>query len=292
MNAQSVLDRLRTVAKRDGREFQATLLLYAQERLLARLAGSAYREHFALKGGVYLYSRYRATARPTQDMDFAGRNTSNDPQALLGIVRDIAGVSLHDGVTYNLETLTAAPIAEATEYAGVRVRLEARIGQARLRVTLDIGFGDAITPAPHLQTFPTLLTTEAITVLTVTLETVIAEKFQAMVALGAQNTRLKDFYDLHRIALTEPLSATALRIALERTFERRETSFTTALECLAQDFAADSSRQRLWEAYLKRTRLEAPGSFADVMSAIQDLLEPIVSGAAEGEWRPQLRRWN
>ncbi len=144
MNAKSVLDRLRNVARRDGREFQATLLLYAQERLLARLAVSAYREHFALKGGVYLYSRYRAAACPTQDMDFAGRNTSNDPQALLGIVREIAGLSLDDGVTYDLETLTAVPIAEGGEYTGVRVRLEARIGQARLRVTLDIGFGDAI----------------------------------------------------------------------------------------------------------------------------------------------------
>jgi hypothetical protein len=129
-------------------------------------------------------------------------------------------------------------------------------------------------------------------VLTVTLETVIAEKFQAMVALGAQNTRLKDFYDLHRITVSETLSASALRVALERTFERRETGFAAALEYLAQDVAADPNRQRLWEAYLKRTRLEAPGSFADVMSAIRDLLEPIVSGAAEGEWRLQLRRWN
>ena len=128
--------------------------------------------------------------------------------------------------------------------------------------------------------------------LTVTLESVIAEKFQAMVALGAQNTRLKDFYDLHRISLIEPLSASALRVALECTFERRETSFTTALEYLAQDFAADSNRQRLWEAYLKRTRLEAPDRFAFVMTAIGDFLEPIVSGAAEGEWRPQMRRWN
>ena len=245
-----------------------------------------------MSNGVYLYSRYRAAARPTQDMDFAGRNTSNDPQALLGIVRDIAGVPLHDGVTYDLETLTAVPIAEGGEYAGVRVRLEARIGQARLRVTLDIGFGDAITPAPHLQAFPTLLATEAITVLTVTLETVIAEKFQAMVALGAQNTRLKDFYDLHRVALTESLSASALWVAFEHTFERRVTSFAAALEYLAQDFAADSGRQRLWEAYLKRTKLEASGSLADLMSVIKEWLEPIVSGAAEGEWRPLLQRWN
>ena len=289
--AHSVLERLRTLAKREGREYQATLLLYAQERWLARLAASQFRPRFVLKGGLFLYSRYRSAARPTQDMDFAGRATPNDASHIAEIMRQVAQIELEDGVVFNPDTLTASSIAEDAKYAGVRVKLEAQIGRARLPITLDVGFGDEIAPAPSLQPYPTLLPAEPLKLFTVWLETVIAEKFQAMVMLGDRNTRLKDFYDLYRIASSETLEAIRLRTALDRTFARRETPLEAARTFLERGFADDANRQQLWQGYLRRTKLEAPESFDDVMTRIRVFLVPIIENNGAGAWQPDRQSW-
>ena len=291
--AHSVQERLRAVARREGREYQATLLLYAQERWLARLAASGQRSHFVLKGGLFLYSRACLAARPTQDIDFAGVKTRNEVEGVLEVLRTVARLDLGDGVVFAADEMTARSIAEETEVPGVRLRVPAGIGQVQLVLTLDVGFGDAITPAPVLQRYPTLLVLETggFEVYTVTLETVIAEKFQAMVHLGERNTRLKDFYDLQRIAATETLDAVRLRAALEQTFARRHTDLLTAATLLTQDFSQDVHRQQLWKAFLTRTRLEAPSGFAEVMKSISTLLGPVVARSAEGRWQPSAQRW-
>ena len=275
--AHSVLERLRNLAKLTGRDFQAMLLLYAQERFLARLAVSQHRQKFVLKGGMFLYSRYRNAARPTQDMDFAGRATPSQIDPILEMMRDVFSLDLDDGVIFNLEGLTGSSIAEEAKYAGVRVKTEALIVRARLPITLDIGFGDEITPAPTLQTYPNLLQDEPFELFTVTLETLVAEKFQAMVVLGDRNTRLKDFYDLYRIATSETLQAGTLCLALERTFARRETSLEAARDFLEQGFTDQANRQQLWQGYLRRSKLDAPEDFAEVMKRIRVFLEPVLA---------------
>lgn len=289
--AHSVLERLRNVARHHGREYQATLLLYAQERWLARLAASPERDHFVLKGGLYLYSRYREAARPTQDMDFAGRATSNEVEAITARVRAVSRIDLADAVTFDLEGMTGLAITEEAAYPGVRVKFTARIGQARLPMTLDVGFGDEITPAPAWQRYPVLLPQEGFELLTITPETVVAEKFQAMVLLGARNTRLKDFYDLFRMANSEPFAADQLGEAIERTLARRGTPPDMARAFLERDFTQDVQAQQLWQGYLRRSRLAAPSQFAEVMRIITSLLQPILAGQARGRWNPERQAW-
>ena len=142
---------------------------------------------------------------------------------------------------------------------------------------MDVGFGDDITPAPTLQPYPNLLQDEPFELFTVTLETLVAEKFQAMVVLGDRNTRLKDFYDLYRIATSETLQAGTLRLALERTFARQETSLEAARDFLEQGFTDQANRQELWQGYLRRSKLDAPEDFAEVMKRIRVFLEPVLA---------------
>lgn len=123
-----------------------------------------------------------------------------------------------------------------------------------------------------------------------TIETVVAEKFQAMVHLGERNTRLKDFYDLQRLATVERPEAATLRTALEQTFSRRQTSLAAAV-FLAQDFSPEGHRQQLWRAFLNRTRLEAPAEIRQVMDIVGALLEPVVTGNARGHWNPDRQGW-
>ncbi len=274
--AQSVLDRLRNLARLEQREFQAILLLYAQERFLARMASSPYKQHFSLKGGMFLYSRYRQSARPTQDMDFAGRNTSNQIEDILEQMREILSLDLDDGVVFDTSNLSGSRIAEESKYAGVRIKTEARIVQAKLPITLDVGFGDVISPAPVLQSYPNLLDNAPFELFTITLETLIAEKFQAMIMLGERNTRIKDFYDLYRIASTETLNPERLRTALERTFKQRETSLEAARAFLVQGYVDSTNRQQLWEGYLRRSKLDAPKDFNEVMQGIRAMINKVL----------------
>ena len=289
--AHSVQERLRAVARREGRGYQAILLLYAQERWLARLAASEQRPSFVLKGGLFLYSRSRLAARPTQDIDFASLTDQNDLADVRHAFQAVARLDLGDGVRFGVDDMTAGVIAEEAQTPGVRLRVPASIGQVRLMLTLDVGFGDAVTPAPVLQTYPTLLGPGTFELYTVTIETVMAEKFQAMVHLGERNTRLKDFYDLQRLALTEKPAAAQLRAALEQTFGRRQTSFAAATAFLAQDFSQEDHRQQLWRAFLNRTRLEAPPEIQQVVATIGALLGPVIAGTAEGHWNPERQNW-
>lgn len=155
--AHSVQERLRALARQGARGYQATLLLYSQERWLARLAASAERDHFVLKGGLFLYSRARLAARPTQDIDFAGLAGRSDLADVLEALRTVARLDLGDGVVFGADGMTAGVIAEEAQTPGVRLRVPAGIGQVRLVLTLDVGFGDAITPGPVMRSYPTLL---------------------------------------------------------------------------------------------------------------------------------------
>jgi predicted nucleotidyltransferase component of viral defense system len=289
----SVKARLLNLARAQGIDFNRVQLLYVQERFLARLAVSPHRDHFVLKGGLYLYSRYGTLARPTKDMDLLGRATSSEIAAVLRAVGEIIALTLEDGVVFDVASLHGSIIKEDQEYEGVRVTLTALLGSSRQPIQIDVGFGDAITAGPVELAFPTLLASDEEvppTVLAYSLETVIAEKFEAMVSLGEVNTRYKDFYDLWRIACTERLEATLLRQALESTFARRGTRLEQAGALLA-NASGSAARQQQWAIYQRKTDPNAPLAFEAVQRVIRVWLEPVVRGAATGVWEATSMTW-
>jgi hypothetical protein len=292
--AASVRARLLNLARLERRDYNRLLVLWAQERLLARLAVSAQRDKFILKGGLLLYSRYGNRARPTQDMDWLGRRISPDLERVAELVQEILGVDLPDGLTFE-PTLHTSHIREDNVYGGVRVKLIARLEAAKIPLQLDIGFGDSLIPEAQSLEYPMLLELPDMTaprVLVYAIETVVAEKFQAMTVLGEANTRFKDFYDLYCIAQTESLEAERLRGAILATFERRETLPEEAIALLARDLASLLPFQAGWKKLIAvNPTLGAPSDFAQMMRVLRFWLLPILYNQARGHWNPSRQIW-
>jgi Nucleotidyl transferase AbiEii toxin, Type IV TA system len=183
-----------------------------------------------------------------------------------------------DGVIFDVAALEAAPIREELEYGGVRVRTTAAIAGARIPIQVDIGFGDAITPAPVEIDYPTMLDAPAPHLRAYPVETVVAEKFEALVVLGMANSRLKDFYDLWLIAQTFKFGQSTLAEAVQRTFERRGTALPTDIPAgRTEEFAAAWADQ--WRTFLTRERMAAaPDGFTTVIADLERFLMPLLAG--------------
>lgn len=300
----SVLARLANVARRGSRDFSAVLKQYFQERLLSRLARSRYRTRFVLKGALLFVTlegddEHQARSRPTKDIDFEAMQLSSDPAELTRIFRAIARMpsDVADGVVFDDSAVEAERIHDDEHYEGVRLHMPVTLGNARDRLQIDVAFGNAITPGPEEREYPTLLQFPRPSLLTYPLETVCAEKFEAAVALGDVNSRLKDFRDLYVISGTTTFDGEDLRRALARTFERRATEMRADAVIFSRSFADDEARQRSWDAYRRKQRDDdLPDTFAATIGSIIDFAKPAYDGARTDErfvqrWDPAARRW-
>lgn len=272
---ESVLARLRNQARARGLPPQTMLLLYAQEGFLARLAASPYAERFVLKGGLSMYGRYGAEARPTRDIDLAGRGMPNTVEAVRGAISEIARLDLADGLSFDGEGLEVEEIIEDAVYTGIRVGLAVTLGKSRERLQLDVSFGNAITPAPVELAFPSLLGGEPHRVLGYPLETVVAEKLAAAVELGPTNTRMKDFYDVFWILGHEPPSTGSLRRAMGRTFAARGTDLARLLPTL--EALDNPDTQRRWAQFLRNNPVEAPAEVGEVLRRIAERVREVLA---------------
>jgi hypothetical protein len=220
----SILARLRNVAQEEGLSFNDILQAYVIERFLARLARSPHADTVLLKGALMLRVWGVPRARPTMDIDLLRRGNA-DQAALVQLVEQCAGIDdPSDGVVFELTTISAEPIREATEYVGTRIRLQARLDNVRQTVQIDFGVGDAVHPQPQVVDYPVLLMSAPVRLNAYPVEAAIAEKFQAMVHLDLQNSRMKDFYDIWILSRTLAFSGPALGEAIRSTFDRRQTS--------------------------------------------------------------------
>jgi Nucleotidyl transferase AbiEii toxin, Type IV TA system len=191
------------------------------ERLLFRLSVSPHAGSFVLKGALLFSLWYDTPHRPTKDADLLGFG-ADDADTLRATFSAVCAIDADDGARYDTSNMKITPIREDNVYGGMRLSLLAFVGSARLPVQVDIGFGDAITPAPELVTYPTLLDgMDAPRLRAYPVYKVIAEKFHAMVELGINNSRMKDFFDLAVIARTSALEGGLLVEALRATFARR-----------------------------------------------------------------------
>ncbi len=283
----SVRARLLDRARAERSDFQILLTRYALERLLYRLSVSPHRDRFVLKGAMLFVTWVADPFRPTRDLDLLGHGDA-DAVAIAETFRAICAQPVaDDGVTFDVAALTAAPIREEIEYGGVRVRTTATIAGARIAIQVDIGFGDAITPAAIEIDYPALLDGPAPHLRAYPVETVVAEKFEALVTLGVANSRLKDFYDLWVISRTFELRRVTLREAVRRTFERRGTALPSDTPVgLTDEYAEAWAAQ--WRAFLGRDRMAAaPDALAVTVVDLRAFLMPLVVGLNEERiWRP------
>lgn len=226
------------------------------------------------------------SARQTQDLDLLG---AGDPDAMEAIAREVvtAVVEPDDGLRFEPESVRVEPIRDAAEYRGVRARLGATLDSARILVQIDVGFGDAITPDPQEVQYPVLLDLPAPRIRVYPRETVVAEKFQAIVSLGTTNTRVKDYYDLWHLAREYAFNGATLARAVRRTFERRATGLPAEPPLgLTATYLANGDRSRQWAALASRIHTNASVSLADAGTAIADFLLPVTRENFGGTWSP------
>ena len=282
--AASVRQRLLNLAREQGEDFQAVLTTYALERFLYRLSCSAYQKQFILKGAMLLRLRADAPKRPTRDLDLSARGI-DEADRLEEIFGEICRVSVEpDGLEFAPATIRTEAIAGEQEYQGVRIRLEASLANARLTLQIDVGFGDAITPEPEQIIFPSMLDFPPARLHAYPLETVVAEKLEAMVRFGIANSRMKDFYDIWMLAQRSRFQGSTLSAAIAATFKRRQATLPTDTPiALSSEFAEDSQKQLQWRAFLNRGKLDGEeAGLEEVIAALRQFLMPPMAAAAEG----------
>lgn len=277
----SIRQRLLNLARERGEEFQLVLTHYALERLLYRLSKSPHADDFLLKGAMLFQLWTGQSHRSTLDLDLAGKGEDTVTRYET-IVREVCALDVEaDGLAFLPERIRGEQIREEQRYAGVRIHGVATLGTARIALQIDIGFGDVVTPFPMQITYPSLLNLSAAVLRAYPKETVIAEKYEAMVSLGVANSRMKDFYDVWFLSLESEFDGQDLANAVRATFRRRQTELPPQMPlALTPDFSSIPTKQAQWRAFVRKgnLRTDAP-DFGLVVGALADFLWPITQAA-------------
>ena len=274
--AASVQARLLNLAKAEGRDYGQVLTKFALERLLYRLGQSSHAENFLLKGALLFDLWFDVPLRPTRDIDLLGFGLAELPH-VKGVFDDLCKISVEDGMVFLADSIKAEEIRKEANYAGIRVSMVALLGNARAAIQVDIGYGDAVTPAPEAATYPVLLKDFPAPQLRVYPRyTVVAEKVETIATLGIANSRMKDYFDLWVLRQQGEFDREVLRLAIAATFARRGRPLPSQVPVgLSDAFAADQQKQRQWQAFLKKNQLEQT-ELAVVVQALRDWLHPLL----------------
>ena len=273
---KSIRARLLNGAKQEEVFYQTILTRYFQERLLYRISQTRYRENFYLKGGALMYAYERFAARPTLDIDFLGTHISNDGERIAEAFREICAVDCkEDGVKFACDRIVTQNITEFKDYHGVRLSIPVAMDTIAQVLTMDVGFGDVVTPHPVSLDYPVLLEglPEA-RILAYSTETVIAEKMHAIIDLADQSSRMKDYYDIYHLLTSFQYDTAILQDAINRTFENRHTPYNADAMFFREDFPNHPQMQVRWTAFLKKATIKSTLSFPEVVHWLQDTLRP------------------
>ena len=270
-----------------GGVFELTIRQYAAERFLYRLGISDHRDKFVLKGAMLLSVWGEAVARPTRDIDFSGYGSSK-AEDVCSIIRDICSIPCpEDGIIFDCENMVIKVIRPEDEYDGFRVSFEATLDGARIPMRIDIGFWDVINPPPSESDYPVLLDVPKPKIRIYPRESVIAEKFNALVMHRGKFNRYKDFYDIYGLASYFSFDGECLANAISETFGQRGTTISNDLPAgLTLEFYMDVTRDMLWREFLDHDALlGAPRDFEEMGTLILSFLtEPWDALAQDGKF--------
>ncbi|CAM2152001.1 Nucleotidyl transferase AbiEii/AbiGii toxin family protein [Pararobbsia alpina] len=291
--AASVRARLLEHAKQNDDDYQRILTRYAIERLLFRLSKTESADRYVLKGAMLFLTWTQNAFRPTNDLDLLGHDSPEPVEIALLFTRICQVEAFDDGITFDVSSLKVTPVREANKYQGVQVTVKAILADARIHVQVDIGFGDHVHPLPARRYFPSLLADmPSAIVLMYPPETVVAEKFEAMIRFGEHNGRVKDFHDIWVIARTFPFELGTLLQAVRGTLTRRETAMPQEMPVgLNHAFAAIVEQRGLWSGFLRRSPpTMLPPPFSELLADLRRFLGPVIAKLQQAD--PEQRRWD
>lgn len=272
----SVRNRLLSLARRNDEPFEQILILYGLERFLFRLSQSLFKDKFVLKGGLLLVGFGFSQARPTRDIDLLGL-LDGDIESVSKAIKIIGSMDFDDGLTFDFNSISYEIMSPNSEYPGFRFKFVGHLGQARIPMQIDIGFGDCMIPDPREMKFPTLLEMPSPKIIAYSMETVIAEKVEAALDLAGLNSRMKDFYDIWVLSQKYTFGGRALKEAMSATCTKRKTSIRSDSEMFSKDFSERSDKQVQWSAFIKKGLFTGvPEKFSRLMIDIRTFILPIV----------------
>lgn len=287
--AASVRARLKNRAQETDTEFQTMLIRFGNERLLYRLSQSEYKTRFLLKGATLFAVWTGEPHRPTKDMDLLGFGNFDIP-TLENIFREICGIDGGDGLEFRADSIKGAEIRADKIYQGIRITLQAFLDGAKIPLQIDIGFGDAVTPAAEMETLETILDLPRPRLKIYPKETVIAEKFEAMVKLGIGNSRMKDFWDVQFLVRNFDFDGALLQKAIRATFAARATVFPQTLPVALTDaFVENAAVAADWKGFIRRGKITNDTDFREVIESLRSFFAPLVE--AESRKADFERHW-
>lgn len=274
---KSVRTRLVNLMNETGYKYMYLLARYFNERLLYRVSVSQYKDNFLLKGGSLLYALDGLEARPTVDIDFMADRISRDRDNMTEIFRRIVAIGCdEDGVYFDTESIKPEPITVDKKYPGLRFYVTAHMDTIVHNISVDIGFGDVVSPCPMTIDFPLLLPNiPSVNLQAYSLETVVAEKFHAMIDRDETNSRMKDYFDCYMLLTQRNISDETLFEAIKATFDNRVLAYKPNLKLFSDGFATDKERIIRWKAFLKKIQWKEEIPFPVVMQIIKDRLQPM-----------------
>lgn len=272
--AKSIRNRLLEQTRNMQGDYQQVIIRFVHERLMYRLAQSKYRQSFYLKGGSLLYALAPLIARPTLDIDFLGVNFPSNPERLRSVFEEICSQQCpEDGLIFDAESINVERIMDDREYKGLCVQVKARLDTIVQRVSIDVGFGDSVIGVKEIP-YPTLLKNlPRANLFAYSMESVIAEKFHAMIMRDESNSRMKDFYDVYQILLSQEIDDRKLEKAIKATFYARKAEFNPQIKLFESEYAHDKVRLALWKNFLHKIKQDDRLDFEEVLSLICERLK-------------------
>ncbi len=289
--AVSVRNRLMNISNESKRDYNVILRHYFQERFLYRISISPYKSSLVLKGAFLLVTKDVSKSRPTKDIDFLGISLSNKIEECAEIVKEIASINVEDGVQFLTANITAKKIKEDSDNEGIRVHIPYKMDTIKGYFSIDIGFGDTIINGPYEIEFPVLLDFPSPQILVYSLESAVAEKFEAIVKLNFVTSRMKDFYDLIFIAKTNSFNRDVLSEAIQKTFENRGTNIEDMNIIFDKFFKNDIQKQTQWKSFLQLNKLNENINFSEIVSKIQSFIQPVFNSKTKNNWNPEKWEW-
>lgn len=274
----SIKARLANKAREIDRPFAEVLQYYGMERFLYRFGRSKYADKFVLKGALLFTAWQVPQRRTTLDIDFLGRY-DNQVVSIESVMKDVCDVVVEpDGLVFDAKTVQGRKIKEDADYEGVRVKFIGLLQRSRIAMQIDVGFGDVIYPGTRVIDYPVILDLPKPHLNGYPVESVVSEKFEAMVKLGVVNSRMKDFYDVWLIIHQFNFDGLNLTGALKKTFDHRQTDIPNGKPLFVQEiYNEESDRQALWKMFLMKGDIKhAPEKLSTIAKEIEGfLIEPL-----------------
>ncbi|MCD8078650.1 MAG: nucleotidyl transferase AbiEii/AbiGii toxin family protein [Lachnospiraceae bacterium] len=290
----SVLARLRNQAKEEGISYQMSLQLFFQEEFLRRLSHSRYRDNLILKGGMFIYVLTEFDSRPTRDMDFMLRSLSNEFGNIKNVMEEICSIQTDNDYIW-LEVTGVGQITLEKKYPGVKTKFIGHINNVRVPFSVDVGIDDVIVPNAEIREIATRLEGfEAPEIYTYSLESTIAEKFDAILQRMDTTSRMKDFFDIYYLSNVFDFDGGLLKEAVSETTKHRGRELEEDVFARIEKFDESEFFQIQWSKFELAVEINLP--FSDTLKRLSDFLEPIYAAILRGEefqgqWKCEQKKW-